>query len=285
LYNEIIGEKGNYKEKDDNDFRCSDVVREGQCTQADIESFDCKCWWNSEMNEFGVCLSLEDEYTSGRLFPFVCDNYEITLSLLIVTDGPCFHNHDKSTSDLEKKCISVTEIIKCEDIRTNGLFEMEKHFCDDAKDIFSWIKGAACIWMIEDDVGSSGKCVQVENCSDLIGIKNGSQCNDYSSLKGNCFFNGNVKVNNTEVKCFDVVDVVRCGDILEMGLCVHAKKDTYPNLTIDSLSSPSTIYCTWEGGNETCVSKNTFSLFVYGVIYLSFSHRLSHPYRRYLFSL
>jgi hypothetical protein len=100
-------------------------------------------------------------------------------------------------------------------------------------------------------------CIQVESCSDFVGIKNGSQCSGYTSPKGNCFFNGDIQINNTEVKCSDVVDVIRCGDILEMNLCMYAKKNTYPNLIIDSLSSPSTMYCIWETTNETCVAKNS----------------------------
>jgi hypothetical protein len=48
----------------------------------------------------------------------------------------------------------------------------------------------------------------------------------------------------------------RCGVILEMGLCVHAMKDTYPDLVIDSLTSSSITYCIWEDENERCVSKN-----------------------------
>jgi hypothetical protein len=98
----------------------------------------------------------------------------------------------------------------------------------------------------------------VKSCFDLIGIKNGSQCNDYSSPKGDCFFNGNVQINNAKVKCSDVADVMRCGDILEMGLCMYAKKDMYPNLIIDFLSSPSTMYCMWETTSEICVAKNSF---------------------------
>jgi hypothetical protein len=188
----------------------------------------------------------------------VCDDYEIVLSSLIVTDEPCFYNGGKNTVEPEGKCHSMSEIIKCGDIHTNGLFEIKKHYCDDAKDIFTWIRGTACIWVIEDDNDSIGKCIQVESCSDLIRIKNGSQCSGYSSPKGNCFFNGDIQIDNTEVRCSDVVDVMRCGDILDVIVCAYAKKDTYPNLIIDSLSSSSAMYCMWEGEKSTCVSKNSF---------------------------
>jgi hypothetical protein len=256
LYNETKGEEGSCKEKDDDNLRCDEVIRSGQCTQADIKAFDGKCWWNGEANGSGVCLSVEDEYTCERLSPFVCDSYEMILSSLVVSDEPCFYNSDKNTVD--SKCEPISEVIECGDIHTNGLFEMEKHYCDDAKDIFSWIKGGGCMWVSEDDDGSDGKCVQVESCSDLMKIKNGSQCSSYSSLKGSCFFNGDVEINNSEVRCSDVVDVIRCKDILEMGVCVYAKKDTFPNLIIDSLSSPFSPYCMWENTNETCISKNSF---------------------------
>jgi hypothetical protein len=257
LYDENEGEEGSCKEKDDSSLRCSEVVRGGQCTQADVEAFDGKCWWNGEVNGSGVCLSLEDEYTCGILSSFICDNYEITSSSLIVTDEPCFYNGDKNTVSPEDKCCSMSEVIQCGDIHTNGLFEIGKHYCGDSKDIFTWMKGTPCMWVIEDDDGGAGKCVQVKSCSDLTGIKNASQCSDHTSLKGNCFFNGDVQVGNTNVRCSDVVDVMRCGDLLEMGLCVYAKRDTYPNLTIDSLSS-STMYCMWDGEKNTCVSKNSF---------------------------
>jgi hypothetical protein len=71
---------------------------------------------------------------------YICEDNEITLSSLIVTYRPCFYDDDENMSDLEDKYSSVTEIIECGDIHMNGLFEMEKHFCDDAKDIFSWIR-------------------------------------------------------------------------------------------------------------------------------------------------
>jgi hypothetical protein len=258
LYNDSTGEKGGCKEKEDGSLRCSDVVRAEQCTQADVKSFNGRCWWNGEANGFGVCLSLEGEYTCGRLSPFICNDYEITSSSLIVADGPCFYNGDRNTDDPEDKCRSMSEIIGCGDIHTNSLFEIEKHYCDDAKDIFTWIKEGGCMWVIQDDDGSTGMCVQVESCFDLVGIKNGSQCSGLSSVKGNCFFNGDVQIDNPRMRCSDVVDVVRCGDILEMGLCVNARKNTYPNLIIDSLSSPSTLYCMWEDEKNSCISKNAF---------------------------
>jgi hypothetical protein len=109
----------------------------------------------------------------------------------------------------------------------------------------------------QESNSDNNKCVQVESCSDLIRIRNGSQCSGYSSPKGNCFFNGDVQIDNTKVRCSDVVDVVRCGDILEMGLCVYAKKDIFPNLVIDSVSFSSTMYCIWEDEKNACVTKNS----------------------------
>jgi hypothetical protein len=47
LYNESTGEKGSCKEKEDNNLRCSDVLRAEQCTQADIKSFDDNCMWEA----------------------------------------------------------------------------------------------------------------------------------------------------------------------------------------------------------------------------------------------
>jgi hypothetical protein len=224
----------------------------------DIKAFNGKCWWNGEAKGSGVCLSLEGEYNCEELSPFVCDGYEIVLSSLIITDEPCFYNGDKNKVEPESKCHSMGEIIECSDIHTNILFEIEKYYCDDAKDIFSWIRGTGCIWVIDDDDGNVGKCVQMESCSDLIRIKNGSQCSDYSSPEGSCFFNGDSQVNNTEVRCSNVVDVMRCGDILDVMVCIYAKKDTFPNLIIDSLSSSSTMYCVWEGEKNACVSRNSF---------------------------
>jgi hypothetical protein len=53
------------------------------------------------------------------------------------------------------------------------------------------------------------------------------------------------------------VDVMRCGDILDVTTCIYAEKDTFPNLIIDSLSSSSIMYCVWEGEKNACVSKNS----------------------------
>jgi hypothetical protein len=50
-------------------------------------------------------------------------------------------------------------------------------------------------------------------------------------------------MNNTGVRYSDVMDVMRCRDILDVIVCMYVKKGTFPNLIIDSLSSPSTMYC------------------------------------------
>jgi hypothetical protein len=237
-------------------LECGEIVRGIDCTE---DVFDIKCWWNGNRSGSGVCLSLEDEYICNGLSGFVCDDYKMMFSSLVVIDGPCFYNGDKNGRELsENGCYSVREIKECMDIHTNDVLRMEKYICDDAKDIFG-LRG--CRWVAEEDDSINGKCVNsvVESCSDLKEIKNGSQCDDYNSTKGKCFFNGDVQINNTEVRCSDIIDVIKCEDILEMGLCMYAKKDTYPNLIIDySLSSPSTIYCIWESENETCISKNSF---------------------------
>jgi hypothetical protein len=98
----------------------------------------------------------------------------------------------------------------------------------------------------------------LSSCSDLRGISSDLQCGGYISLKGKCFFNHDVHINDAEVRCSDVVDVVRCGDILDITVCAYAKKDTFPNLLIDSsFSSSSSIYCIWEGDKNVCVAKNS----------------------------
>jgi hypothetical protein len=170
------------------------------------------CWWNGEIEGSGYCLSLENEYKCVELESFLCGKYETMFPSLNVVDGSCFFNGYLKLNEQKGFCTAMGEIDQCTDIYTNNETDEAEHYCDDGGNIFNGIiNNMKCGW-VETNTGlEEGECVS--ECYD-IHIKNGTECGNYLSPKGQCFFNGDIQDSIIDLKCSDVVDITKCGDIL-----------------------------------------------------------------------
>jgi hypothetical protein len=114
--------------------------------------------------------------------------------------------------------------------------------------------GRLCMWV--------GECREYEeNCSDIGDVTNESECENYNSKRGTCFYNGNWTVGSSDIKCSDVVDITECSDLFEDSVCMDANNDIYPNLMINiNINSSSSLdiyysYCEWDEIRKKCVIK------------------------------
>jgi hypothetical protein len=135
--------------------------------------------------------------------------------------------------------------------------------CESAGVVVKDGEAMECMWVGKDDDDRDayiGKCVDFipEYCLDVKNIRNGTECNNHNSMKGKCFFNGDVETSDSEGRCSDVEDVMECGDLKEFMLCSYATKEIYPNLIIDPSSTNSTFYCIWDVEAKFCFSKKSF---------------------------
>jgi hypothetical protein len=124
----------------------------------------------------------------------------------------------------------------------------EDEYSDESSDFI-------CVKCINDSV----ICDKIyEECNDVKGIKNGSDCNKYESKKGKCFYNGESGTKELETKCEDIVDIRTCGDIQEILLCLYANLTTFPNLNVNNTSSSQSELdgiCIWDIRMEKCTEK------------------------------
>jgi hypothetical protein len=121
-----------------------------------------------------------------------------------------------------------------------------------------------CKWGVVSEETFSGGCycegVDIPEKCTLLNVSTPSECKQFISIKGKCFYNGDDEVTGVGV-CSDIGDIMECGDFLDQTLCTYAKKHTYFNLENYSSASSAMFLCIWnveEGG--ICQSKKLGNL-------------------------
>jgi hypothetical protein len=102
-----------------------------------------------------------------------------------------------------------------------------------------------CEWNKE----TTSQCGNSKECGRLM--KEGLiVCEDYTSEKGPCFFNGESSGLAVEKPCSDVVDIISCDLFLSVVGCTYANRSLFMYLP-SNLELP----CTWNVENKKCEPK------------------------------
>jgi hypothetical protein len=215
------------------------------------------CVWD----ERGECVNvLKGQVTR----PESCKEYE--------TIDECNFNMDESGEEcfwnsmvegIDGACIPVKDIFNCTSICTNEISGLSSRFCDgnaintgDSSEMCKWIDESGEIIM---DCNCEGVLIE-EMCS-LLEIKTAYDCNGVVSMKGKCFFNGEIEkkldVGDERLRCSDYEDIKKCEDLRNKTLCTYARRYVYKNLEMKSSGSPTTFMCLWDVERKICKAKET----------------------------
>jgi NADH:ubiquinone oxidoreductase subunit 3 (subunit A) len=223
----------------------------------DGKGFGCK-WKTNECID--AVLEEDDlpEDCSGYMKNESC-NYHITRK-----GKSCFWNPVKNDEN-DTFCTEVDDIEACDNICTNDLSGINTYFCN-GNFVITDSTSEMCRWGIASEEIFSGGCycegVDIPEKCTLLNVSSPSECKQFISVKGKCFYNGD---DDDEVMgigvCIDIGDIMECGDFLDQTLCMYAKKHTYYNLENYSSASSAVFLCIWnaeEGG--ICQSKKLGNL-------------------------
>jgi hypothetical protein len=217
------------------------------------------CKWEDDKNE---CV---DFILEGESFPESCSEYTSADSCnyhLIKNGSSCFWNSIESDEN-ENYCIGVEDIKACEDICTNDLSGINTYFCN-GNTLDTESRSEICKWGVggRESISSSCNCEGVdipENCM-LLNVSSPTECKQFISKKGKCFYNGDDDDDDDDDVsdigvCTDIGDITECSHISDQGLCTYAKKHTYFNLENYSSSSTTSFLCLWNAEENICQSK------------------------------
>jgi hypothetical protein len=220
------------------------------------------CEWDENYDK---CV---DVISHNNDLPVYCSEYNSSESCNyhMIRDGSfCFWNSVKNNEN-ENFCIAVTDVKTCDEICSNDISGINTYFCD-GNIITMDSRSEMCKWGVvsEETVSDDCNCEGIEipeSCS-LLNVTSPLQCKNFTSNRGNCFYNGNKEdeISGLGV-CSDIVDVTECEYLLGRSLCTYAKKHSYYNLENYSSASREIFLCFWnmerEGG--MCESKQLNNL-------------------------
>jgi hypothetical protein len=209
--------------------------------------FGCK-WDENECVD--VILEEKDLPDNCSIYTNVDDcNYH-----MISDKSTCFWNPTESKED-ENLCMKIGDVKTCEDICSNDISGINTHFC--SGNIMN-SRSEMCKWEEitgeeNDSYSCNCKSVDIPESCRLVNISSPSECNQFISLKGKCFYNGD---NIDNVKwCFDIVDIEECENFQNQTACTYAKKHTYKNLEPYSSVPSTALLCYWNAEVGECRSK------------------------------
>jgi F0F1-type ATP synthase membrane subunit c/vacuolar-type H+-ATPase subunit K len=174
----------------------------------------------------------------------------------------CFWNPVKDDEN-DTFCVGMDDVEACDNICTNDLSGINTYFCN-GNSVITDSTSEMCKWGVVSEETFTGGCycegVDIPERCTLLNVSGPSECKQFISLKGKCFYNGGGDDDDGVMMgigvCSDIGDIMECEDFLDQTLCTYAKKHTYYNLENYSSASSAMFLCIWnaeEGG--ICHSK------------------------------